>query len=280
MEEGGSRKPVALAIFQGCAEDGNVRANLQKMKTKMVEAKKMGAEILVFPELFTTGYCVSQNCIRELAEKKDGTTFLKLSERARETGVAILYGYPELVESGAGGQKVYYNSVQFIDGNGRSLANYRKTHLWIEEDAVEGAFKAGEGFSPVFEYRGLKIGLLICYDVEFSEAVRTLALEGAEVVLVPTACCDKYIRIMCEVLIPARAVENRIHVAYVNHCGGMFVGLSRCCGPLGNALISAGFKEEGISMAQIDVDSAAGDRGSNNNYNYLNRRRPDLYKAI
>lgn len=140
------KKPMALAMFQGGAEAGNLQANVQKMRTKMLQAKKMGADVIVFPELFTTGYRVSHDCMRELAQKKDGKTFLELSQCAREMDIAVLYGYPELVETPPEEEKVYYNSAQFIDKGGKSLANYQKTHPWIEEDNVEGAFKAGESF--------------------------------------------------------------------------------------------------------------------------------------
>lgn len=123
----------------------------------------------------------------------------------------------------------------------------------------------------------MKIGLLICFDVEFCETVRTLALQGAQVILVPTACPDEFeydnMRFISEVIVAARAFENRVHVAYVNHSGGKFGGLSRCCGPLGNSLVSAGIEEEGIFLAQIECTE-----DTSNNYCYLSHRRPDLYK--
>lgn len=107
--------------------------------------------------------------------------------------------------------------------------------------------------------------------MEFCEAVRTLALQGAEVIFVPTAST---LHINSEVIVAARALENRIHVVYVNHCGGKFDGLSRCCGPLGNTLASAGIEEEGIFLALIDPHVII----ESPNYSYLNHRRPDLYR--
>lgn len=269
------KKSITVAMFQGCAEDGNLQSNVQKIKNKMVEAKKMSVDVIVFPELYATGYNISYDCMRELAEKSSGRTFMELSQCAKEVGIAVLYGYAELVEEPAE-EKVYYNSIQFIDKDGKSLANYRKTHPWVEEHNIEGAFKAGESFSLVFDFCGVKIGLLICFDVEFCEAVRTLALQGAEVILVPTACTAEYnIRFRSEVLLPCRAFENRIHVAYVNHCGGKFSGMSCCCGPLGNTLVSAGTEEEGIFLAQIDTCIKG---TSYDNYSYIAHRRPDLYR--
>lgn len=230
MAEPMTRKPVTVAMYQGaCAKLGKVQKNLEKMKQQMVLAKKMGADVIVFPELFTSGYMLSNDRMKELAEVKNGKSFLDLSDYAKENEIGVLYGYPELNE--ANGH--VYNSAQFIDKNGASLSNYQKTHLWIDSTNVEKVFTAGETFAEIFEFCGMKVGLLICYDVEFCEAVRILALRGAEAVLVPTACPEHY---FMDFLIASRAYENSIYVVYVNHCGGGFAGKSVCCGPMGRAL--------------------------------------------
>ena len=99
----------------------------------MVEAKKKGADVLVFPELFTTGYFLSHDLMKELAEERSGYTFCELSQRSKDTGVAVLYGYPEVDQI----ERRYYISAQFVDKQGQSLANYRKTHLWIEKNNLK-----------------------------------------------------------------------------------------------------------------------------------------------
>ena len=263
---------LSVALFQGHAEAGNLQSNVQKMKKQMAEAKKQSADLIVFPECFTTGDGLAHDCTRDLAEKRDGKTFVELSRFAQETGIAVLYGYPEVTGGGDEGM-IFYDSIQFIDKDGNSRANYHKTHLWVDEHKSDGAFKAGEGFSPVFEFCGIKIGLLICFDVEFCEAVRMLALRGAEVILVPAAATIEYdIPFIANSLVASRALENGIHVAYVNHCGGQFSGASSCYGPLGNMLVSAG-TEEGLFLAQIDTQVK-------NSYSYMPLRRPELYKDL
>ena len=260
-----------LAIFQGCSRLGEVQKNLEKMEIQMQKAKKMGANLIVFPEMFTTGYRLSSETIKTLAEERNGSVFLKVSQYARDVDMAVLYGYPEFEEKD--GSKLYYNSAQFIDREGKSLANYRKTHLWIDHHKTEAVFTPGDDLSRVFEFHGYKIGLLICYDVEFCEAVRTLALKGAEVILAPTAYCkDSDASFIPDVLVCAHAFENAVHIAYVNHSGGGFAGLSRCYNPKGEALIKCGPEDEGLFLAKIE----SGYRDSN----HIADRRPDLYKTL
>ena len=265
-----SKVELTVALFQGLGDDklGEVQYRLEKMKCQMSKAKEGGADLLVFPELFTTGYSLSHDRVRELAEDKSGNIFQQLSRHAVESGIAVLYGYPEVVEE-ENGSCVYHNSVQFIDREGTSLSNYHKSHLWLDERNIEGVYTPGRSLGSVFEFCGVQIGLLICYDVEFSEAVRTLSLAGAQLVLVPTACNIKKVRTLSEVIIPARAFENGIHMLYANYCGGNFVGLSRFCDHLGRSLC-AGASEEGIFMATAVID--------NKTARYLIDRKPALYQ--
>ena len=263
-------KSVTIAVFQGYAELGKLKCNLYKMKEKMLEAKERGADLIAFPELFTTGYFLNNDRMKELAEEKDGNTFLQLSQYAKATAIAVLYGYPELEVSD--GKKAYYNSVQFIDKDGSSLANYRKTHLWIGFDNVEGVFTPGKKLSEVFEFCGVKIGLLICYDVEFCETVRALSLRGANIILVPTAIGKATnLDTIANILVPARAFENGVHVAYINHSGERFSGSSRVCDPKGRSIVSVGIEEEGVFLANIAVDNVVS--------HYLTQRRADLFNT-
>lgn len=266
--EAEAENSITVALFQGYAEAGDVRRNVDTMKGRMREAKELGADVIVFPELFASDYYLTHDQMRQLAQASSGSIFLELSEHARETGIGVLYGYPELDNS-----KIY-NSVQFIDKSGKSLANYRKTHLWLIDpsDNTEEVFEPGDDLSNVFEFCGVKIGLLICFDVEFSEAVRVLALRGADLVLVPTAVSTKFdISIISDVVVPSRAFENGVYVAYVNHSGGpQFAGASRCYGPTGEALISCG-SEEGIFLTEV--------KALHEKSCYLTKRRPELYRV-
>ena len=255
-----------IALFQGCARSKDLQYNLAKMREQTLRAKEAGAEIIVFPELFLTGYCLAADDMKSVAQEFNGEAFQELSALARETGVGILYGYPERVNTDQGTN--YFNSAQLIDREGKSLVNHRKVHLWIDEDGYEKVFTQAKGFSNIVEYCGLKIGVLICYDVEFPEAVRTLALRGANLILVPTAVKTRWMQELTEHIIPARAYENAVHVAYVNNTGSIFAGQSVCCGVNGESIVSAGAEEE-LMLASIE-------RGVTKSH-HLRDRRPDLY---
>ncbi|NWJ69658.1 hypothetical protein HX744_03595 [Pseudonocardia sp. ICBG1122] len=124
-------------------------------------------------------------------------------------------------------------------------------------------------------WNGWGLGLLVCYDVEFPETVRALALAGADAVLVPTANMLPYDHVP-RVLVPARAWENQVYVAYANWCGTegslTYGGLSCVAGPAG-AVVRAGRDPE-LLVAELDRSALAVSRRANP---YLADRRPDLY---
>ena len=259
-----------FAFFQGAAEVGNVAANLSKMKEQLRKAAAVGAELLIFPELFLSGYQVPGEEMKKLAEERDGPSFRELSETARESNIAVLYGYPEADVSG--GAPVYYNSAQLIDRDGTSLANYRKTHLWIDHDGYEKVFKPGDSFAEVAECCGVKIGVLICFDVEYPECVRTLALRGAQFVGVPTAI--KYSmtnKIVPGSMIPCRARENGLYVTYVNSSGDFFGGHSISSDPNGDVLVQAG-RDEQMALFVVDPHLKP-------SCDFMSRRNPSVYSC-
>lgn len=128
----------------------------------------------------------------------------------------------------------------------------------------------------VAELEGIKIGILICYDVEFPEAVRALALAGAELIAVPTALIRPF-DIVARTLVPARAFENQVYVAYAGMCGREgdqgYCGLSCIVGPDGQALARAG---TGPALLFADIDPAAISRGRQSTP-YFCDRHPELY---
>ena len=122
-------KRLVVALCQGHAQNGDVSFNLDKMKRKITTAASVGAEMILFPELFLSGYRVPAEQMTKVAEEKSGPSFQELSKAAQEANIAVLYGYPEVDRSSGG--EVLYDSAQLIDKDGSSLINYRKTHVWI-----------------------------------------------------------------------------------------------------------------------------------------------------
>ncbi len=135
---------------------------------------------------------------------------------------------------------------------------YAKRFLY--GDYERAAFQAGTERSAIVEVAGLKVGLLVCFDVEFPETVRELALAGADVVLVPTALPEgASARFIARSLVPTRAFENGLFVSYADWCGAdeafRYQGLSVIAAPDGSALAQAG--ETGAQMLLADLDPAA-----------------------
>jgi len=132
---------------------------------------------------------------------------------------------------------------------------------------------------PMAELAGFKIALLICYDIEFPEPARRLALAGADIILVPTAQMEPYEQV-ARFVIPARAYENQVYLAYANHAGNddglNYIGLSSICGPNGAVLAAAGTGEE-MLYAVTDPAHHKSVRGADP---LLSDRRPDLYQPL
>eukprot|EP00659_Diplonema_papillatum_P003343 gene3343-5231_t len=222
--------------------------------------------------MFLTGYNIGVEAVGALAETQDGPSAQSIAALAKNSGVAILYGYPE---RGADGQ--IYNAVQLIDANGQRLCNYRKTHLFGDLD--NSMFSAGDDDFPLVELNGWKLGFLICYDLEFPENTRRLALAGAELILVPTANMVPF-DFVADVTVRARAFENQCYVAYANYCGQegeiQYCGQSSIAAPDGQRIAQASLDEAlivGTLDRQLMVDSRAANR-------YLLDRRPELYGAL
>jgi len=261
---------MRIAIYQGEGHPAGVAENLEIIRRAAFSAARQGAELIIFPELFLTGYNIGR-AAHSLAEPADGPSCRKAAEIARQAGIALLYGYSERSQDG------YYNSALLIDRHGTPRAGYRKTHLFGSYEKT--FFKPGDALS-IAALEGLNIGILICYDVEFPEAVRALACAGADLIAVPTALMVDYCRV-AEIVVPARAYESEIYVAYVNRCGSerdlIYCGRSCLIGPDGRDVLRAGLTEA-LLLADIDKSRIAEERKTNP---VLKDVRPELYaKAV
>jgi predicted amidohydrolase len=261
---------MRTALLQSSGRPGSVAENLKVLDEAAGRAAAAGAALLAAPEMFLTGYAIGDDIAR-LAEPADGDSADAIAELAHRHGLAIVYGYPE-----RDGDTVH-NSAQLISADGTRLANYRKTHLF---GCFERAhFTPGEQPVVQAELNGLTVGLMICYDVEFPENVRPHALAGTDLLVVPTAQMHPF-QFVAESLVPVRAWENQMYVAYVNRVGQEgefeFVGLSVLAGPDGVARTRAGRAEQ-LVVADADPAFLAASREANP---YLQDRRPGLYGSL
>jgi predicted amidohydrolase len=259
---------MKVSIFQGPDYSAGVPKNLDTMAEQLGKAGALGSDLIIFSEMFTSGYNIGRETTHRLAEVNNGATAEFVIDIARKSGIAVLYGYPER------DRENIYNSAQLIDAAGQRSCNYRKTHLF--GDIERSTFAAGDCNSPVFELNGMKMGVLICYDVEFAENVRSLAMAGADFVAVPTALMHPY-SLVPEKLIPTRAYENQVFVAYANRCDIEqeldYTGLSCIVGPDGSDLARAG-KEQTLITASLDLSLLQQSRSINTQ---LADRRPSIY---
>lgn len=226
---------LTLALWQ-TPYAGSTADALQRLDATAAQARAQGADLLITPEMALTGYAIGPERVAALAQPCDGPLAHAVAAIAQRHGIAIVYGYSEHNPHGKP-----FNAAQAIDPEGVRLMNTRKTHLFGDMDRAQ--FSAGDTASQVFTWRGWQLGLLICYDVEFPEAVRGLALQGVGAVLVPTANMEPFDDVQ-RILLPARALENSVYLAYANACGfedrTTYNGQSCVLRPDGHLLARAG----------------------------------------
>ena len=182
----------------------------------IVEAADAGARVVVLPELANTGYMFADiDELRAEAEPVDGPSVREWEQLARDRNLIIVGGFAE-----AGDDGLIYNSAVLVDETGLR-ARYRKAHLWDREK--NDLFTAGSDAPPIVDTAAGHIGVLICYDLEFPEWVRAVALEGAELLCCPTNW-PLYPRPVGErpseiVKVQADASVNRMFVAAADRAG-------------------------------------------------------------
>lgn len=259
---------MRIALLQGPAETPDPEAGLAAVADAAARAAAAGARLLVTPEMSLTGYAIGADRVAELAEPVPGPLTDRVAAIAAEHGLAIAVGLPVRTPAGVA------NTVVVVDSDGSLLAGYAKAHLYGDVD--RDAFVPGDVGVVQFRLDGVVVGLLVCYDVEFPEAVRAHAVAGTELLVVPTGLMDPYGHVGT-VLVPARAYESQLFVAYTNRTGaeGEFVycGASCVIAPDGTELARAGRGEE-LLVADVDPAVLTASRRVNT---HLADRRPELY---
>ena len=238
---------MRIAVFQMTSMVADVGANLARIGEAAASAAAAGAELLVAPELSLSGYGAG-DALRASADPPNGPRRRALAAIARQHGPAIITGFVEAADDGI------YNSALFTDGEREVV--YRKSHLF--GDYEHDRFRAGAPEVVMVDHRGLKLGLLVCYDVEFPENLRPLARAGADVIIVPTAlAADAATDFVARRMIRVRAFENQLFVAYAGACGtdafATYRGMSQVVAPDGEILAMAGAEE---TLLICDIDPA------------------------
>lgn len=259
-------KTINIALAQLRCSLYEKEVNLLRMLQSIEEASHKGADYILFPELYLTGY-VMDDKLPGLAEPENGPSILKLREKAKECGVGAIVGFPEI-----DGEN-FYNTALFIGKDGEIIGKYRKVHLYHREKEW---FTAGDSI-PVFQLDEGKIGLGITYDMEFPETARTLALKDTNLFLVLAANMVPYQNFQ-DTFIKARALENHIYVAVANMVGldneNVFFGESQVVHPSGK-VIYKGKNNEEMPVLTLALDETIPEKEM---LDYLNNRNTKTYK--
>ena len=242
------------------------------------KAAKAGAKLVVFPECAVSGYVFeSADDARPSAETVPGETSEAVVKACRKQGIHAIVG---LIERDG---DALYNSA-FVAGPDGLAANYRKCHLPVL--GIDRYVGRGEDL-PVIDLPFARIGILICYDVRFPEAARSLALRGADVIVVPTNWPEGA-ESAPDFLTRARAWENRVYIAACNRVGeergARFIGRSQIVAPDGKILVEADGTSETMLTAEIDPEFARIKKlvikPGEFELDPIGGRRPDLYHAL
>lgn len=258
---------MRIAMVQDDCIVGEKDKNYAKAIQYTAQAAYQKADIIIFPELFLTGYCIHDRLF-DLAESIDGSYIQKLAKAALDYGIYMFMGFPEI------GDNKIYNSLICLSNQGKIISVYRKIHLYdLEVDYFE------KGMVPIVVNTPWgKIGLSICYDMEFPELSRFLALHGAELLVIASANMDPWCTHQV-VYSRARAMENQIYLALSNRIGSegrnIFCGNSIIVDPFGRVLISAG--KNNTTLLVTDIDMGEVFKVRNESVNYLSERRSDLF---
>ncbi len=275
---------VTVGLIQ-MSVDKDREAMLRKALDRVEEAARAGADIICLPELYRTPYFPRHIGIDASgsAETVPGESTVAFSRIAKEHEVVIIVPLYEKAPDGK-----YYNSAVVIDTDGTPGTPYHKVHIPQDPGFFEkGYFYPGNAYRVVSTQFG-RIAVLICYDQWFPEAARCVALEGAEIIIYPTAIGHPSADIPAEgnwqesweLIQRSHAIANSVHVAAVNRVGQegpcSFFGGSFVCDAFGKVLARAAGREE-ILIAPVDLSM---NRDVRESWGFFRNRRPDTYGPV
>ena len=260
---------MKIGYVQSSPIFGNKRKNFEQIE-ELITKKK--ADLIVLPELFATGYAfISRKEVNNLAEGQNGETANFLKDISKKTGAIIVGGFIEKA-----GDEIYNSALMIFNKN--IIGIYRKLHLYYKEKLW---FKQGNVSLNVFEVKGIKIGMMICFDWFFPETMRSLSLLKADIIAHPANLVLPY----CQSAMIIRCLENRVYSVTSNRIGEekrgsdnfIFTGASQITSYNGEVLSRAPSDELFLDFRDIEVKNARNKKL--NEYNDLfNDRRVDYYR--
>jgi predicted amidohydrolase len=253
---------------------GEKEENLQKIDE--IVLSHASADLLVLPELCTTGYLFKdKNEVKRFAEEVPrGKTIKRWEDLASKAGTYLVAGICEKTKNDA-----YYNSAVLIGPEG-FIDVYRKIHLFDKEKEL---FVPGSGPFKVYNINGVRIGIIICFDWAFPEITRILAIHGAEIICHPANLVLPF----AQTAMLTRSIENRVYTITANRIGTddrtntklTFTGQSQIVDPTMKRLARASKTKEEVKIVSIEPKLAQNKMITANNHVFLDRRI-DLYEPL
>jgi predicted amidohydrolase len=259
---------MRVAVVQTDPVFGSVEHNVGQALSLVQENP---ADLYVLPELFNTGYNFLDAAeVVQYAEPTDGPTFKAVADVASRRSCYIAYGFAE-----SGGR--LYNSSLLVGPDGL-IGHYRKVHLFFRETLL---FAAGDLGFPVYDLPFGRVGMMICFDWLYPEAARSLALQGAQLILHPSNLVLPH----CPDAMVTRCLENRVFSATANRIGSeqrggvglTYIGRSEIVAPSGSILGRMDDTTAGVLSADIDLELAKNKRLNDLN-DLFDDRKPDQYR--
>lgn len=258
---------LTISLGQLDVKLGDPATNWRTVQTMTAEAKQRGSDLVVFPELWSTGYDLENAA--NYATPTDAGLFAQVATLAQTHQIAILGSCLSLLGSGEFG-----NTAVYFEANGRSLGEYSKLHLF--RLMQEEQFLAAGPQPTLVETHWGRAGLTICYDLRFPELFRRYALAGAQLVFVPAEWPHPRLA-HWRTLLRARAIENQMYIVACNRVGSSkgttFFGHSCIVDPWGEMVVESG-EDEMLVTAVIDIAKVAEVRAK---IPVFEDRRPDVY---
>ncbi len=256
---------------------GDLAGNAARAQAAIEEAVSAGADVVVLPELCTSGYMFESEAeAADAAITRDDPVLARWADAARRSGAVVAGGFCERGDDGR-----IYNSAAVFPGDGEP-AFYRKLHLWDREKLV---FAPGTAFPPVIDTRAGRLAIVVCYDLEFPELTRALALANTQLLVVPTnwplVPRPAHERPPEVVIAMAAARANRMAIACADRCGAErgqdWTQGTTIIGPDG--WVAAESRAPGLVTADIDLDSAL-DKRLTEHAHIFEDRRPAFYASV
>jgi 5-aminopentanamidase len=258
---------------------GETDANLAKMLEHLESAADDGVHLVVFPECALTGYCFeSLEEARPHGQSVPGPATDAFTAVCREKNVYAVFGMLEDSDEG------FFNAAVLVGPEG-VVGKYRKVHLPFL--GIDRFTTPGDQPFGVYEIGGLRVGMVICYDGSFPESTRIMALDGADIVVLPTNW-PPGAEAMAAYASNTRALENNIYFFAVDRIGverGFgFIGCSRLCDPVGQTVDDAPHTDPQVLRGSIDVRRARNKRivrvPGKHVIDRVNDRRPEFYSRL